>query len=243
MLTPEQFRILRARWESLTTSGLGCPVPGLHKACSTYDEYDDFGNQVSDAFDDFFIRPKIISISPDGLYCKLTEYGHALFQETDALQNQWDEAPIIPLDDAEKSQIMIGAGEVFRGKYFVTQLLKRAHTAIRLHDNYCAHELLAWLYGCSAAVKIQVLTSPKGLKQDKTFEPLYRAFKVERVLSEVRITESIHDRRIFIDDRDAFQIGESLKDLGKKGTTIVRLQDVAGHIAQFDVLWNVSKPL
>ena len=81
------------------------------------------------------------------------------------------------------------------------------------------------------------------MKQDKSFEPLYRAFKFERIQSEVRITESIHDRRIFIDDQDAFQVGESLKDLGKKGTTIVRLQDVAGHIAQFETLWTASKPL
>lgn len=242
MLTPEQFRILKARWDSLTCRQ-GCPVAGLYEACRNYDEYDDFGNQMFDAYDNFFIRPKIISISPDGLYCKLTEYGHALFQETDALQNQWEELPIIPLEDAEKSQIMIGAGEVFRGKYFVMQLLKRAQAIIRIHDNYCAHELLAWLYGCPPAVKIHILTSSKGLKQDQAFESLYRAFKLERLLSEVRITGDVHDRKIFIDDREVFQIGESLKDLGKKGTTIVRLQDVPAHVAQFDALWSASKRL
>ncbi len=242
MLQPEQFRILKAHWD-LLTSRQGCPVAVLYKACRNYDEYDDFGNQMFCAYDNFFREAKIISISPDGLSCKLTEYGHALFQETDALQNQWEELPIIPLDDAEKSQITIGAGEVFRGKYFVTQLLKRASVALRIHDNYCAHELLAWLYGCPPVVKVQILTSPKGLKQDQAFEPLYRAFKLERVLSEVKITGDIHDRKILIDDREAFQIGESLKDLGKKGTTIVRLQDVPAHVAHFDALWSASKPL
>lgn len=242
MLTPEQFRILKAHWD-LLTSRQGCPVATLYKASRNYDEHDEWGNQTFDAYESFFCETKIISISPDGLSCKLTEYGHALFQETDALQNQWEELPIIPLDDAEKSQIMIGAGEVFRGKYFVTQLLKRANVALRIHDNYCAHELLAWLYGCPPAVKIQILTSPKGLKQDQAFEPLYHAFKLERALSEVRTTGDIHDRKILIDDREVFQIGESLKDLGKKGTTIIRLQDVAKHVTQFDALWNASKPL
>jgi hypothetical protein len=215
----------------------------FQEACIPYDDFDSWGNQTFWAYKSFFGNTKIISISPDGLSCKLTEYGQALFQETNALQKQWEELPIIPLDDAEKSQIMIGTGEVFRGKYFVTQLLKRAQAAIRIHDNYCAHELLAWLYGCSPAVKIQILTSPKALNQDQTFEPLYRSFKQERVLSEVRTTGDLHDRKIIIDNKDAFQTGESLKDLGKKGTTIVRLQDVAKHVAEFDALWNASRPL
>src|SRR4029077_3655957 len=121
--------------------------------------------------------------------------------------------------DAEKDQIIINAGEIFRGKIFVTQLFKRSHSTIRLHDNFCAHELLMWLYSASTSVAIQILTSSKTLKQDLAFESLYRAFKQERRTSEVRLTEDVHDRKIIIDNREAFQVGESVKDIGRKGTT------------------------
>ncbi len=80
-------------------------------------------------------------------------------------------------------------------------------------------------------------------RQDPPFKPLFRAFKQERALSELRITEDVHDCKIIIDDREAFQTGESLKDLGKKGTTIIRLEDVPAHVAQFEAVWNASKPL
>jgi len=87
------------------------------------------------------------------------------------------------------------------------------------------------------------LTSPKTLKQDQAFESLYRDFKQERPASEVRLTKDVHDRKLIIDDREAFGVGESLKDIGRKGTTIVRLRPVADHVAEFDALWKAAEAL
>lgn len=190
-----------------------------------------------------FIQPRLLSLSPDNVWCKLTDYGRALYEETEALQRDWEEAPIIPLDDAEKDQIIINQGEIFRGKIFVTQLFKRAQAVIRLHDNYCSHEQLLWLYSVPPSVAIRILTSAKALKQDPIFDSLYRAFTKERQAAEIRTTTDLHDRKIIIDDREAFQVGESLKDIGRKGTTIVRLKDVPTHIAQFNVLWGAATAL
>jgi hypothetical protein len=173
----------------------------------------------------------------------LTDYGFALYQETEALQKEWEELPIIPLDDAEKDQIIIKAGETFRGKFFVIQLFKRAQAAIRLHDNFFSHEQLFWLYSVPVSVAICILTSPRALKQDLALESLYRAFVNERHAAEMRTTGDVHDRKIIIDDREAFNVGESLKDIGSKGTTIIRLKDVPDHIAQFNALWHAALPL
>jgi hypothetical protein len=63
------------------------------------------------------------------------------------------------------------------------------------------------------------------------------------ILRELVNTGDVHDRKIIIDDREAFQVGESVKDIGRKRTTIVRLKDVPVHIAQFDTVWKLGKPL
>ena len=243
MLSPQQLDILRVVLlrESINSQSGAWHIDTIISMCEPYDnEQRAYGR---DAFRRLLIEPKLMSISPDGQWCKLTDYGLALYQETEALQRDWEEAPVIPLDDAEKDQVVIKAGETFRGKFFVLQRFKRAKSMVRLHDNFCAHELLAWLYDVQRSVTIHILTSTRGVKQDQAFESLYRAFKNERPSAEVRLTDDVHDRKIIVDDSEAFQVGESIKDIGRKGTTIIRLKSVSEHIAQFDAIWSEAKPL
>lgn len=190
------------------------------------------------------VRENVLSISPDGLFVKWTDYGLALYQETEALQQAWTETPVITLDDANKDQIVIRQGEAFRGKYFVLQILKRAKGQVCIQDNFCSHEILAWLYSVPAAIEVRVLTSKKTTDQDKTFTAIYQDYKKERPNAEVRLLDKkFHDRKLFIDGAEGFQVGESLKDIGNKGTTITRLRDIGTHIQEFESLWNAAKPL
>jgi len=241
MLSAAQLAMLRQLSKTFqTTSKSAWSMSDVLEICRPY------GYSYGDAeavLEQQLRGPGLISVSPDELWCKLTDYGRALYQETEALQKEWEELPVIPLDDAEKDQIIIKAGETFRGKIFVTQLFKRARSVIRLHDNYCSHEQLLWLYAVPASVAVRILTSPKALKQDPAFGPLYRAFANERKMGEMRTTTDVHDRKLIIDDTEAFQVGESLKDIGRKGTTIVRLKNVPEHIAQFNALWHESNEI
>jgi len=190
------------------------------------------------------VKENILSTSPLGDSLKWTDYGLALYQETVAMQQAWTETPVITLDDANKDQIVIRSGEPFRGKYFVLQVLKRARGQICIQDNFCSHEILAWLYSIPPAVEVRVLTSKKTTDQDKTFAAMYRDYKKERPNAEVRLLDKkFHDRRLFIDGAEGFQVGESLKDIGNKGTTITRLRDVRTHLQEFENLWNAAKPL
>ena len=185
----------------------------------------------------------ILSISPDGLRYKWTDYGVALYKETEALQQAWVEAPVISIEDSGKDQVVIRQGEVFRGKFYILQLFKRAKAQLQIQDSYCSHELFAWLYGTPASTTTEILTSPKSPAQDKSFATVYQAYRQERPRSEVRLIDAFHDRKIIIDNSEAFQVGESLKDVGKKGTTITRLREVQGHLQEFKRLWNLAKPL
>jgi len=243
MLSADQLWVIRSLYTvPLNSQRKAWPIELVLDRCQRYEEWD-VNTHGWGPLRRLFLTPGLMSQSPDGEWCKLTDYGLALYHETEALQKEWDELPVIPLDDAEKEQIIINPGETFRGKIFITQLLKRAHAVIRIHDNYCCTEQLMWLYSVPASVDIRLLTSPRALKQDPTFESLYRAFAKERQAAEMRTTTDVHDRKIIIDDREAFQVGESLKDVGRKGTTIVRLKGVPEHIAQFNTLWIAATKL
>ncbi|HEV2298418.1 MAG TPA: hypothetical protein VGR72_07875 [Candidatus Acidoferrales bacterium] len=245
MLSANQLTILRCLREVQQESPKKAwHITTVYSICRKFDQITFYFATATgvEAFSRLLLKPGILSISPDGTWCKLTDYGLALWQETEALQREWEELPTIPLDDAEKDQIIINQGEAFRGKMFVLQLFKRAHETIRLHDNFCATELLTWLYSVPTRT-IQILTSARTVKQDRGFKSFYEAFRRERNATEVRITDDVHDRKIIIDEREAFQVGESIKDIGHKGTTIVRLTDPAAHAAQFEKLWSEAKPL
>lgn len=234
MLSPEDFRLLREarHWLRLRE---GCSVGQI----TLFGQHEGDKNLYMP-----LVRGNVLSISPDGQFVKWTDYGLALYQETEALQQAWTETPVIPLDDANKDQIVIRQGEAFRGKYFVLQVLKRARGQICIQDNYCSHEILAWLYSVAAAVEVRVLTSKKTTDQDKTFATIYREYKKERPNAEVRLLDKqFHDRKLFIDGAEGFQVGESLKEIGSKGTTITRLRDVRTHLQEFENLWNAAKPL
>lgn len=244
MLKPLHFRILR-ELQDLLAAPSGCPAEKLRKLVDRYAEYNQWGDIVGgvDLEYEFSQSMNLFSESPDGLSFKWTDVGLARFQETEAMQRAWVESPVIPLDDAEKDQIVIQQGESYRGKAFVIQILKRAKMALRIQDNYCSHELFAWLYSLDSSITINIITSQKTTIQDKTFQAMYEAYKQERPSTEVRLSDSVHDRRILIDEGEVFQTGESLKDIGRKGTTIVRIRDSQKCLEEFGSLWKLAQPL
>ena len=189
------------------------------------------------------LRDNLISLSPDGLLCKITDYGVALYEESEAEQRAWLDSPIISVRDFEKDQVVIQPGQPFRGRFLVLSLFKRARTTLKIQDNYLCSDILDWLYGVPDAVNVKALTSPKAVKQDKPFESMYRAYRVERPRAEVRLSNNFHDRKLILDDGQCYGVGESLKDIGTKGTTLTHLLNVSHHEQEFERLWNASAPL
>jgi hypothetical protein len=46
-----------------------------------------------------------------------------------------------------------------------------------------------------------------------------------------------------LNEIQGYGIGESLKDIGTKGTTLIKLRDLESHLQEFDRLWSAGKPL
>jgi len=58
--------------------------------------------------------------------------------------------------------------------------------------------------------------------------------------------KALHDREIFVDGAEAWNVGQSLKDLAKKSLTGLSLQEGdlgARKIAAYGDIWNTSTPL
>jgi len=56
----------------------------------------------------------------------------------------------------------------------------------------------------------------------------------------VKTSAAIHDRYIIIDGRDAWSLGQSIKDAGNKPLIITKVDNVQSVIGMFDKIWSQS---
>lgn len=127
--------------------------------------------------------------------------------------------------------VAINQGGVF--DYFdeVRKVIETAREDLFFVDPYLDTEfVLRYLTHISPGTKIRLLTS----KKLATLLPAVELLKQQQGLSiEVRSTEGLHDRYLFIDRRACYQSGSSFKDGAKKApTTLTQISDA------FDAMWN-----
>lgn len=102
-------------------------------------------------------------------------------------------------------------GQIFDAYVFVNDLLKSAKKEIILIDNYIDDSVLT-LFSKYPKIEFFIITKPvsKQLKLDiEKYNSQYKNLKVQT-------SNKIHDRFLIIDKKEAYHIGASLKDLGKK---------------------------
>jgi len=86
MLSAEQLDILRNALELVLDRNTNAwPVYDIKYLCQRYDRLSYFETASgNDAFNRLLIQPKLMSLSPDGQWCKLTDYGRELYEEAEA---------------------------------------------------------------------------------------------------------------------------------------------------------------
>lgn len=101
-------------------------------------------------------------------------------------------------------------GQIFDAYIFINDLLKSSKKEITLIDNYIDETVLI-LFGKYQDIHFTVITKiTKQLKLDtKKYNSQYNNLTI-------KISNKFHDRFLLIDDKEAYHIGASLKDLGKK---------------------------
>ena len=115
-------------------------------------------------------------------------------------------------------------GQIFDAYKFITDLIKKAKTEIVLIDNYIDETVLTMLDNRNPNVSATIYTSHISEKLDLALakhNSQYQPINIERF-------NKSHDRFLIIDD-DVYLIGGSIKDLGKKVSTFVKLSVPKGE--------------
>ena len=109
-------------------------------------------------------------------------------------------------------------GQIFDAYKFIINLIKKAKSEIILIDNYIDETVLTMLDNRKENVSATVYTSHFGEKLNLALtkhNSQYQPINIERF-------NKSHDRFLIIDD-DVYLIGGSIKDLGKKVSTFIKL--------------------
>ena len=124
--------------------------------------------------------------------------------------------------DSEFRQKIFFDGQIYDAYSLIINIIKSAKTKILIIDNYIDDTILEMLTKRNNDVKVVILTSNKTniLKLD------VQKFNKEYPTLEVVKTDKFHDRFIIIDNKELYNIGASLKDLGKKCFAISKIEDM-----------------
>ena len=115
-------------------------------------------------------------------------------------------------------------GQIFDAYKFITDLIKKAQTEIILIDNYIDETVLTMLDNRNPNVSATIYTAHFGEKLDLALakhNSQYQPINIEHF-------NKSHDRFLIIDN-DVYLIGGSIKDLGKKVSTFVKLSIPKGE--------------
>ncbi len=103
-------------------------------------------------------------------------------------------------------------GQVFDAWVFISDLVKKAKQSLILIDNYVDESVLSLFAKKKKGVSVDIYTKniSRALSEDaKKFNAQYRELTLHKF-------NASHDRFLLIDKTDVYNIGASLKDLGKK---------------------------
>lgn len=112
----------------------------------------------------------------------------------------------------QQKQHIFYDGQIFDAYLFVSDIVKSAHTSIKLIDNYVDETTLILFSKRDANVSVTLYT--KNIS--KQLELDVQKYNAQYPSIELRQFDLSHDRFLIIDEKIVYHFGASLKDLGKK---------------------------
>lgn len=187
------------------------------------------------------LSKNVLSLSPDGRKVKFTDYGLSLYRSLQLAQDEWEKEPIILAPNLAEEQILVRAGKTFTANRILREIVSQARSQLRIIDPYFGQAILDLIQDMGLSLEIQVILSaarnPSAIAACKAFQTQYRNAKFRTA------DEEIHDRYVICDDRVAYHLGHSLKNLGTKDTQINKQKDVGQVIRLFEERWAKAKPV
>lgn len=113
-------------------------------------------------------------------------------------------------------------GQIFSAYKFVNDLIRKATSSIILIDNYIDDTILTMF---SQNQKIKYVLYTKSINNKLNLD--IKKYNQQYNNLEIKACNNVHDRFLIIDEKEVYQIGASLKDLGKKIFAFFKLNEPA----------------
>ena len=123
--------------------------------------------------------------------------------------------------NTEVKQNIFFDGQIYDAFSFIVGLIKKARKEITLIDNYVDLNTLNILCKKNQGVDIVIATAGKGSLSAKDITK----FNAQYPKLSVKTNTDFHDRFLIVDKTEAYHIGASIKDAGKKSFGITRIED------------------
>lgn len=123
--------------------------------------------------------------------------------------------------NTEVRQNIFFDGQIYDAFSFIVGLIKKARKEITLIDNYVDLNTLNILCKKNQGVDIVIATAGKGSLSAKDITK----FNAQYPKLSVKTNTDFHDRFLIVDKTEAYHIGASIKDAGKKSFGITRIED------------------
>jgi len=144
----------------------------------------------------------------------------------------------------QQEEVVILPGKPFTGTLKLKEILQNIQGYAKIIDPYVDETTLELLLNTREGIPIKILTSYTGGKEkERHFEKVCQRFKTERPQFEIRKCDGklIHDRFV-LDQNQGWNIGSSLKDIGKGMSMIKTISPQSKRETEkmFDEIWSKS---
>lgn len=120
------------------------------------------------------------------------------------------------LSTKEKINHIFYNGQIYDAYSLLIDILNRAKKEIIIIDNYAGKEL----FDITKDIKVNIKIYTKNIDEISK-----KKYMQEYSNIEIITTDIFHDRFIILDNKELYNLGSSLKDIGKKCTSINRIED------------------
>ena len=123
--------------------------------------------------------------------------------------------------NADVKQKVFFDGQIYDAFSFIASLIQKSDKKIILIDNYVDLATLNILSKKKKDVDVTIITGGNGKLSNKDVE----VFNSQYPTLSIKKSKDFHDRFLIIDDKQAYHIGASIKDAGKKSFGITKIED------------------
>jgi hypothetical protein len=147
-------------------------------------------------------------------------------------------------DDQSLSEVFFPKGSQHDAYRHLRKIFNQAEKSLLIVDGYVDSNLFVTLSSIEhQELSIQVLTSQQRSK-DFVLEAKRFCEQYSRPRIQVRIVRDFHDRFVFVDKKDCYHLGASIKDAGKSAFMISKMMDevnVRRFVEQYEDSWEAAR--